>query len=79
MSVEDLGTRELGQVRSQRLDEVSFSFLSDFLCYQSLFFDFLLLSKTVYVALSRKVISLPSTHSPSRQRLYPHSTIMIEF
>jgi hypothetical protein len=24
MSVEDLGTRELGQVRSQRLDEVSF-------------------------------------------------------
>ena len=27
MSAEDLGTRELGQVRSQRLDEVSFLFL----------------------------------------------------
>lgn len=27
MSAEDLGMRELGQVRSQRLDEVSFLFL----------------------------------------------------
>lgn len=27
MSAEDLGMRELGQVRSQRLDEVSFFFL----------------------------------------------------
>jgi hypothetical protein len=33
MSVEDLGTRELGQVRSQRLDEVSF-----FCPFQFIFF-----------------------------------------
>jgi len=39
MSAEDLGTRELGQVRSQRLDEVSFLFLS-FRCFTVAVFCF---------------------------------------
>jgi hypothetical protein len=41
MSVEDLGMRELGQVRSQRLDEVSFFVLFLFLFHHSYCFLFL--------------------------------------
>lgn len=40
MSAEDLGMRELGQVRSQRLDEVSFLFLFCFVFLHDCFFVF---------------------------------------
>jgi hypothetical protein len=62
MSVEDLGTRELGQVRSQRLNEVSLCLFFSFvpLLLLCLFFDLPLMRNTVYAASSRK-----STHSPS--------------
>jgi hypothetical protein len=58
MSAEDLGMRELGQVRSQRLDEVSFLFFFC-LCFSTIAFLFfysifsilwLLMRKMVYTA-----------------------------
>jgi hypothetical protein len=81
MSAEDLGTRELGQVRSQRLDEVSFLFLfvhvqSRLLLSitQALFFWFLMGKDGLHCIKPKDQIFVVRTHPTHPQRRYFQNT-----
>jgi hypothetical protein len=71
MSVEDLGMRELGQVRSQRLDEVSFYVLFCFCSIISTVFCFLIL----YSWVRWYTLHHDETPHPCRQNALPNDYI----
>lgn len=68
MSAEDLGMRELGQVRSQRLDEVSFLFLFCFMFLRDCFSLFTVvgfLLRKIHTVSRREPVFSSSIYSPT--------------